>query len=34
VHLFTLWNGKILSHHAVRDDLAMHRQLGLFGAKG
>jgi nogalonic acid methyl ester cyclase/aklanonic acid methyl ester cyclase len=30
VHLFTLWNGKILSHHAVRDDLAMHRQLGLF----
>jgi nogalonic acid methyl ester cyclase / aklanonic acid methyl ester cyclase len=34
VHLFTLWNGKILSHHAVRDDLAMHRQLGLFGPKG
>ena len=34
VHLFTLWNGKILSHHAVRDDLAMHRQLGLFGTKG
>lgn len=29
VHLFTLWNGKILTHHAVRDDLAMHRQLGL-----
>src|SRR5580698_6827345 len=21
VHLFTLWNGKILTHHAVRDDL-------------
>lgn len=31
VHLFTLWNGKILTHHAVRDDLAMHRQLGLIG---
>jgi nogalonic acid methyl ester cyclase/aklanonic acid methyl ester cyclase len=34
MHLFTLWNGKILSHHAVRDDLAVHRQLGLFGPKG
>jgi len=34
VHLFTLWNGKILSHHAVRDDLSMHRQLGLFGPAG
>ncbi|HEX3971567.1 MAG TPA: ester cyclase [Stellaceae bacterium] len=33
VHLFTLWNGKILSHHAVRDDLAMHRQLGLLSPK-
>jgi len=31
IHLFTLWNGKILTHHAVRDDLTMHRQLGLFG---
>jgi nogalonic acid methyl ester cyclase/aklanonic acid methyl ester cyclase len=34
VHLFTLWNGKILSHHAMRDDLSMHRQLGLFGPAG
>ena len=34
VHLFTLWNGKVLAHHAVRDDLAMHRQLGLLGPKG
>jgi nogalonic acid methyl ester cyclase/aklanonic acid methyl ester cyclase len=33
VHLFTLWNGKILMHHAVRDDLAMHRQLGLLNAQ-
>jgi nogalonic acid methyl ester cyclase/aklanonic acid methyl ester cyclase len=33
VHLFTLWNGKILTHHAVRDDLGLHRQLGLFGAQ-
>ncbi|HEY3920357.1 MAG TPA: ester cyclase [Stellaceae bacterium] len=31
MHLFTLWNGKILMHHAVRDDLTMHRQLGLVG---
>ena len=30
VHLFTLWNGTVLTHHAVRDDLTMHRQLGLF----
>ncbi len=34
VHLFTLWNGRILTHHAVRDDLAMHRQLGLVDPKG
>jgi nogalonic acid methyl ester cyclase/aklanonic acid methyl ester cyclase len=31
VHLFTLRGGKLLMHHAVRDDLAMRRQLGLFG---
>lgn len=33
VHLFTLRDGKLLLHHAVRDDLTMHRQLGLFGPK-
>jgi nogalonic acid methyl ester cyclase/aklanonic acid methyl ester cyclase len=31
VHLFTLRGGRLLMHHAVRDDLTMHRQLGLFG---
>jgi nogalonic acid methyl ester cyclase/aklanonic acid methyl ester cyclase len=31
VHFFTLHGGKLLTHHAVRDDLALHRQLGLFG---
>jgi nogalonic acid methyl ester cyclase / aklanonic acid methyl ester cyclase len=30
VHFFTLYGGKLLAHHAVRDDLSLHRQLGLF----
>jgi nogalonic acid methyl ester cyclase / aklanonic acid methyl ester cyclase len=30
VHFFTLYGGKLLTHHAVRDDLSLHRQLGLF----
>lgn len=33
VHFFTLHGGKLLTHHAVRDDLALHRQLGLFGPR-
>jgi steroid delta-isomerase-like uncharacterized protein len=32
VHFFTVRDGKLLLHHAVRDDLTMHRQLGLFSA--
>src|ERR1700760_194454 len=31
VHFFTLWNNKILMHRTVRDDLALHRQLGFVG---
>jgi hypothetical protein len=33
VHFFTLHGGKLLTHHAVRDDLMLHRQLGLFGLR-
>lgn len=33
VHVFTLRNGKLFTHHAVRDDLTLHRQLGLLGPR-
>jgi len=33
VHLFSLRDGTIREHRAIRDDLSMHRQLGLLTAK-